>query len=57
MLTAELEVHLDGEAEQAKGGHRYGSGAKTVLTDFEQLFQAWIRKGSRFKTRQQQRQM
>ena len=32
MLNAEMDVHLDSEAEVAAGNHRNGSSAKTVLT-------------------------
>lgn len=32
MLNAELDVHLEAEAEQAAGNHRNGTSAKTVLT-------------------------
>ena len=33
MLNAEMDVHLDAEAEQATGNHRNGSSQKTVLGD------------------------
>ena len=33
MLNAEMDVHLDGEAEQEAGNHRNGSSTKTVLSD------------------------
>ena len=33
MLNAELDTHLDSEAEQASGNHRNGSSRKTVLTE------------------------
>jgi len=32
MLNAELDVHLEAEAEQAAGNHRNGTSSKTVLT-------------------------
>ena len=32
MLKAEMDVHLDSEAEQASGNHRNGSSQKTVLS-------------------------
>lgn len=32
MLNAELDVHLETEAEQAAGNHRNGTSSKTVLT-------------------------
>ena len=32
MLNAEMDVHLDQDAEQAAGNHRNGASAKTVLT-------------------------
>ena len=32
MLNAEMDVHLEDEAEQATGNHRNGSSSKTVLT-------------------------
>ena len=37
MLNAELDVHLDSEAEQAAGNHRNGSSQKTVLSDDGEL--------------------
>ena len=33
MLNADMDVHLDAEAEQATGNHRNGSSQKTVLGD------------------------
>ena len=33
MLNAEMDLHLDGEAEQEAGNHRNGSSTKTVLSD------------------------
>jgi putative transposase len=33
MLQAEMDVHLDGEAEQSSGNHRNGSSEKTVLSE------------------------
>lgn len=33
MLNAEMDVHLDGEAEKQAGNHRNGSSQKTVLSD------------------------
>ena len=33
MLQAEMDVHLDSEAEQAAGNHRNGSSDKTVLSE------------------------
>jgi putative transposase len=33
MLNAEMEVHLEQDAEQTAGNHRNGSSPKTVLTD------------------------
>ena len=37
MLNAELDVHLDSEAEQAAGNHRNGSSQKRVLSDDGEL--------------------
>jgi putative transposase len=37
MLNAEMDHHLDAEAEEAAGNHRNGYGAKTVLTDTGKL--------------------
>lgn len=37
MLNAEMDVHLDSEAEQEAGNHRNGSSAKTVLSDDGEL--------------------
>ena len=37
MLNAELDVHLDAEAEQAVGNHRNGSSPKTVDTGAERV--------------------
>ena len=37
MLKAEMDVHLDSEAEQASGNHRNGSSQKTVLSDDGEL--------------------
>jgi putative transposase len=37
MLNAELDVHLDSEAEQDSGNHRNGSSPKTVLSDDGEL--------------------
>ena len=33
MLNAEMDAHVDGEAEQEAGNHRNGSSTKTVLSD------------------------
>lgn len=37
MLDAEMDHHLDQEAEQAAGNHRNGYSQKTVLTDTGEL--------------------
>jgi putative transposase len=37
MLNAELDVHLDSEAEQGSGNHRNGSSQKTVLSEDGEL--------------------
>jgi transposase-like protein len=37
MLNAEMDVHLDSEAEQEAGNHRNGSSGKTVLSDDGEL--------------------
>lgn len=37
MLDAEMDVHLDSEAEQAAGNHRNGSSQKTVLSEDGEL--------------------
>ena len=37
MLTAELDVHLDSEAEQASGNHRNGTSQKTVRSEDGEL--------------------
>lgn len=37
MLNAEMDVHLDSDAEQADGNHRNGSSQKTVLGDDGEL--------------------
>jgi putative transposase len=37
MLNTELDVHLDGEAEQAAGNHRNGTSPKTVDTGSERI--------------------
>ena len=37
MLNAEMDVHLDSEAEQATGNHRNGSSPKTVDTGAERV--------------------
>jgi putative transposase len=37
MLNAELDVHLDGESEQATGNHRNGTSPKTVDTGSERI--------------------
>ncbi len=37
MLNAEMDVHLDSEAEQQAGNHRNGSSQKTVLSDDGEL--------------------
>ena len=37
MLNAEMDVHLDSDAEQSSGNHRNGSSTKTVLADDGEL--------------------
>ncbi len=37
ILDAEMDVHLDGELEHARGNHRNGHSKKTVLTDSSAL--------------------
>ena len=37
ILDAEMDVHLDGEVEHARGNHRNGHSKKTVLTDSSAL--------------------
>jgi putative transposase len=37
MLGAEMDVHLDGDEEQASGNHRNGSSSKTVDTGSERI--------------------
>ncbi len=37
MLNAEMDVHLDSEAEQSAGNHRNGSSLKTVLSEDGEL--------------------